>query len=60
MTDVEIIQKLETCWDRTEEALLLDEIKNRKPNIFSKYYNTITWQTNVASLIVELKREVTK
>ena len=34
MTDIEIVQRLEKCWDRTEEALLLDEIKNRKPNIF--------------------------
>ena len=60
MTDIEIIQRLETCWDRTEEALLLDEIKNRKPNIFARYYNTITRQIDVASLITELKREVTK
>jgi hypothetical protein len=39
---------------------MLDEIKNRKPNIFARYYNTITRQTDVASLMAELKREVTK
>jgi hypothetical protein len=60
MTDIEIVQRLEKCWDRTEEALLLDEIKNRKPNIFARHYNTITRQIDVASLITELKREVTK
>ena len=43
MTDIEIIQRLETCWDRTEEALLLDEIKNRKPNIFATTEDLHQW-----------------
>ncbi len=55
MTDKELVKELELSWDSLEKTFLIDEIKNRHPELYARHFNPETYYLDEGRLIEELK-----